>query len=178
MSSLIHEIDSTIGTDYYFFNEFKFDQTYQYHESYRVHLASLCLLSLTKSNNEKLTVLDLMPYEYICSSISKDDSLIDLQTIHFYLGIEYGKILEVEEMKYHYKKALDLALEHNLYYQPAMLYCYYSNSFDAVLKNYPEDFINKIKGLSKDLHNRYLKFMKLSSLDNIYSKLPSKDLFV
>ncbi len=175
MSSLIHEIDSTIGTDNYFINEFKIDQTYNYHKSFRAHLASLCLLTSTKSNTGKLSVLDLMPYEYICSSVNEEDSYLDVQTIHFYLGIEYGKILKLDEMKHHYQKALDLAYKYNLYYQPAMLYYYYANSVDIVLKNYPEDFIKKIKNLSKDLHNRYLSFMKLSSLENIYSKLPSKD---
>lgn len=175
MKSFIYELNATLGMSNYLTNDFKVNNNYSYHDSYLSHLSTLCIISFNYSKYDKITNEDLLSYECLCSMMENGNNLGDIQTMHFYLGIEYGKILMVENMKEHYRKAFELAYKYKLYYQPSLLYYYYGRSMDTVLNEFPIEFINKIKYLSKQIHERYLKFMKASSLESIYSKLSSKD---
>lgn len=175
MSVLIHEIDASLGNGSYFSSEFRLDPEYSYHESFRPHLANLCLVSLSFSGVKHLTLNDLNPYEFICSSYDGSDCYADSQSMHFYLGITYAAMKKIKETEYHYRRAFELAEEHKLYWNAAMLYYYYGKSMRPVLSEFPESFTKRLTELSEDIHSRFARFSNSVSMNSIYSLLQSRD---
>jgi len=172
---ILLEINLTAGLDNNSIKDFKLKPEYKYHESFMSHIAAVCAVSLNFSSTHELTEHDLLSYEFMCSSYEYKNCLVDLQTIHYYLGITYGLMNIKDKMTYHLKKSLDLAYEHNLYYTVCVGYTYVSKMIDPILNDYPSDFIKKFKLLSNHLFKEYSNFVKSISLDNINTKLNSND---
>jgi len=175
MESLIYEIDSNFGSKEQFITDFKIDPNYNYHESYLPRLANLSVISLSSRVTKDNTVDDFISFEYICSSLNHKGYYVDLQSIHLFLGISYGLISNLELMKTHFKKALDIAYKYKLYYQVSGLYFYYAKAMDLVLSSYPVEFINHIKHLSNEIHKSFSSFLDATSSNNIYNLLLSND---
>jgi len=175
MSSLIYEIDENLGLVEYTVKKFDINSNYQYHESFYAHLASLCFMALFNSGKTNISEKDLIPYEYICKTLENKGYYADLQNIHLCLGNVYGLIANIDKMVFHYKKMFDLTQKYNLFYLPASTYFFYSKAFDEALISYPEDFKNKIKRLSNDVHTRFLQFSNSTISNNFYSLLKNKD---
>jgi len=175
LSIILLEINLSAGLDNTSIKHFKLNPEYKYHESFMAHIGAVCTISLNFSSTDRLSEHDLLPYEFICSSYDDKNTLVDIQTMHYYLGITYGLMNIKDKMIYHIKKALDITYKYHLYYTVCVGYVYVKKMIDMVLNTYPDDFTKKVKILSNELYKKYTTFSKSISLDNINTKLSSND---
>lgn len=172
---ITHELDANLGANSYFINDFKIDPSYSYHPSFLPHLSFLSTFALFVSDLSRLRPIDLAPYELNCATYEKTDSYSDLLAIHLYLSIIYVALADTEKMTHHLRRALQLAEKHELYLLPAMHYYYMEDVFKSVLSDFSEDFANRIRLLSTDVHERYVRFTTAESVNHILNILPKKD---
>jgi len=172
---ILHELDAYLGANSYFINEFKIDPSYTYHPSFLSHLSVLSTFALFVSDLSRLKPIDLAPYELNCATYENTDSYSDSLAIHLYLSNIYVVLADTEKMTLHLRKALRLAEKHELYLLPAMHYYYMEAVFKSVLLDFSEDFANRIRLLSTDVHERYVRFTAAESVNHILNVLPQKD---
>ncbi|HBL40389.1 MAG TPA: hypothetical protein DDY98_02005 [Ruminococcaceae bacterium] len=174
LEECIHELDATLGKNEYYNNEFKILPDYPYHESFLPHLTSLNAVSLA-FGNRNFCLAEIRAHEINCIHLKKSDSLVDLQSMHIYLGCAYAFVNSFDEMTYHFKQALKIAEEHNLFYVPALQYYYMKKTFRTALLDFSDDFENKLEALSNDIHNRYAAFTDKAAINTVYRLLPRDD---
>jgi len=175
MSYLINEIDLNIGINKFKIDTLNIDSSYKYHESYLPHLAAISIESLCYKGSINLNSDDYAPYEFLCALYDDKGYNIDSQTMHFHLGIVYGYQSQIDKMKYHLSKFLEISYKYHLYYLPSVMYYYYAKPIESVLKEFPNELSDIIHKNSIDAHNRYLRFTEATSSTNIYSLLESND---
>lgn len=175
MSILFHEVDASIGMVGYFIGDFDIEADYRYHESFLSHLTNIALFSLNYRGTAQLTSNDLNPYEILCRTYREKDCPVDLQSIHFYLGLIYGSMGKTDKKNYHIKKAFELTEKYNLYFQGSVMYYYYGKAFEPVLSEFSEEFRTHLAEVSEDVHDRYSRFLRSSSIAAFYNILLSRD---
>jgi len=177
MEECIHELDSTIGESEYYKNGFNVVPDYPYHESFLPHLTSLSAISLSFADGT-LSLKEIKAQEVNCIYLERENALVDLQSMHIYLGCAYALLQMHDEMTYHFKKALLIAEKYDLFYAPALQYFYMRKPMSYALKGFPEDFKKKLTKLSENIHKQYLAFVKKANMNTIYRILPRDDYFL
>jgi len=156
-------------------NTFIFDPKYPYHPDMLSHLAACQTISIFYSGDYTGSERMISSCELNCEIFERTSSnAIDLQTMHLYLGLMNEALGKKDNKEYHLRRAFELAEKYKLYWSPAMEYYYYGASFDTILKDYSKEFLQKLRNLSIEIHNRREAFFKNSSVDSVFELLPKK----
>jgi len=177
MAECIHELDATLGENEYYKSQFQIVPDYPYHESFLPHLTSLSAVSLSFADGT-LSLKEIKAQEVNCIYLERENALVDLQSMHIYLGCAYALLQMHDEMTYHFEKALLIAEKYDLFYAPALQYFYMRKPMSHALKKFSEDFKKDLTKFSDDIHKRYMAFTEKASINTIYRLLPHNDYFL
>lgn len=84
-------------------------------------------------------------------------------------------MLNDEAMLRHLKKALEIAYNQNIIVIAAAYEPYYSNEFDIVLKDFPDEFSALIREKSEIIRKNFSEFTLSHNITKIYSSLNKND---
>jgi len=128
--------------------EFYLDPNYSYHESCFAFLNILNLMPIQNGDFTLMSKLRFDTQELLCQQMEKDGYYMEAQKLHFLLLVIYQLQNNEERMLFHTKKAIELGYSHNLYLYIGYYHRLYPEIIDAVLKDYPQDLLNKVHCIS------------------------------
>lgn len=176
MQFFLYELDASIGANKYFLEEFNIDPAYDYHPSVFSLMQSMAVFSLCVKSMSSTLNNDLSVYELNCSMLEKDGYYSDAQSMNTYLALLYYMQPNITNAILHLRKALKIAESKHYYFYPAMYYSYIGPLYEVLSPEFSKEFMDRIIMLGKDVHIRYVTFMKSINVNHIYSSLTKKDL--
>jgi len=175
VSMFLTELDAILGQTSQIDEKLSFDLAEKIHPECLPHYAAFMALSCFYSNNSNITLQIIQTLELNCAFIENmEGEEVDLQTIHFYLGVMNDMLDNKEAKEYHFQRVFELAEKYNLYWLVSMQYNFLGASFESVLQKCSSDFIDKIHKYSSEIQSRRTSFMNKSSKYNIFDLLPKK----
>jgi len=114
-------------------------------------------------------------YEFLCRQIEQSRAYYEACEAHLSLFCAYYLTLNEDAMQYHLRKGMVIAKEHNFPLLPACYLPYYPDAFKKIEKEYPEEFIERIRQNAEIMSKSFSDFTEKYDITKIYSRLSSKD---
>jgi len=151
------------------------DSTYEYHPSSWSLNAFLSGFNYDKNYTHGENTKCTEPFGTLCRMMERDGYYVESQALHMILFFHYFGANDKNAMNYHLRRAVSIAYEHNLLFAIADSDTYYADAINAVLREYPDSFTEKIHKSSRIIIDNFSKFATKVSISNVYEKLSKSD---
>jgi len=155
--------------------EFEIDSEYIYHPTAYYTMILVSLIPIENGDFSLMSKLRYDTYELLCQQMERDGYYLEAQKLHFLLLVIYQLQNNEKKMKYHIRKGLELAMDHELYFGAAFYERLYKVPIDKILKDFPKEFANKIQYLGNVIHKGNAKFLDSGKNPSYLSILSSNE---
>jgi len=138
--------------------DFSVDPAYSYHPSVYHYLNLLSFLPIENGDFTLLSKLRYETYEILCQQMEHDGAFYFAQELHYLLLVVYQLQNNKPKMRFHTRRALEIAWEKSYVFNAAVYHQYYPDITNEELKNFPEDFSHRITSISKKVHKNIVAF--------------------
>jgi len=155
--------------------KYQYDFEYNYHPSawYMNAWLSICLFIKPALDGNQTQYSE--PFQNLCHLFERDGHFVEAQELHRILFYSFFIFNNEKAMRYHLKKLVCIAYEHNLIFPVADLASYYPDAISEVLSEYPEEFTKRIYSNSKIIAKNFARFSEKNNISELYSELSESD---
>jgi len=151
------------------------DPAYEYHPSAWYMNAFLSVFKYDGMNEETTNMKCTEPFGTLCRLMERDGYCVEAQELHMLLFVYHYGANNKEAMQYHLRKAIGMAWEHGLLYVLADAETYYADAVNAVLREYPDAFAERVRQNSIKIYENFSRFAEKNVKTSIYAKLSKND---
>jgi len=148
---------------------------YKYHESSYCIYSYLSFFHLIDPNSIELDLKNFEIYEVLCQEMENSGHILEAQSLHRMLFVSYLLLQNNDQMMYHLGQVISIAKQYDLLYIAAEFEPYYQEYYSIILKQYPDEFIEKIHQHGKAIYDNFALFNKKFGLSKLYSELSERD---
>jgi len=115
------------------------------------------------------------PFGTLCKLMERDGYCVEAQELHIILLIYHYSANNKEAIEYHLRKVVELAYAHDLLFALADAESYYADAVNAILREYPASFAERIHKISRKIYDNFARFAEKTFRTNVYERLSKSD---